>query len=144
MVHLCIYNMHFCHLYKNIPIKKTLQDLWRPFCSFEERAVSYNKISKYDFEPWGSINETNHTTHISLWKMAKQTNFNTNWNNNNKSKSVLLKSSLGYFSKKSTGHLPFKWISIISHLSGSKHNLQYLQFSNLVRPKGSEPIRALD
>lgn len=68
MVHFAL--LHFC-------TKNNVEKHYRIFkvlvCSIEEKAVSYNTIVKWDFETLGSINNTNHTTHISLWKMDKQT-----------------------------------------------------------------------
>ena len=77
--------------------------------------------------------------------MAKQTNFYTNWNDNNKSKSVLLDEFIRLLFQKNQQDISlsneYQSLAIYQAL---KHNLQYLQFSNLVRPKGSEPKRALD
>lgn len=76
--------------------------------------------------------------------MAIQTNFYTNWNDNNKSKSVLLDEFIRLlFQNQQDISLSNEYQSLAIY-QGSKHNLQYLRFSNLVRPKGSEPKRALN
>lgn len=86
--------------------------------------------------------DKNPTTHIPVWKNGqKQSNFYTNWNDNNKCKNLLGRVLCATFSKslQDISHLNEK--SIFIHLLGSKDNIQYLQFS---RAKGSEPKRAHD
>lgn len=74
--------------------------------------------------------------------MAKQTNFYTNWDDNNKSKSVLLDKFIKLlFQNQQDISLSNEYQSLAIYQA---LNTTHLQFSNLVRPKGSEPKRALN
>lgn len=52
--------------------------------------------------------------------------------------------SLGYFSKNQQDISLANEYQSLAIYQSLKHNLQYQEFGNLVRPKGSEPKRALD
>lgn len=74
--------------------------------------------------------------------MAKQTNkqtFAPIEMTTTKSKSVCLLKFMKLLFQKSTEHLPYEWVAIICHLSGSEHNLP---FSHLVGLKISKPWKS--